>query len=97
MSEEKKVMNGQELENSAGGNSRNGWYLTVGDCNGTYLALRPQPVWDQYHEIMRLYPGYQVWTFGEVVRGTGLNGIPCNYTYVSYNGKWGWANSSFLR
>ena len=70
---------------------------TVGDCGGGYLALRPQPVWDQYHELQRLYPGYKVFTYGAVTRGTGLNGVPCSYTYVRFNDTWGWANSAFLR
>ena len=82
---------------NAGYGSGSGFYMTVGNCNGGYLALRPQPVWDQYHELAQLYPGYQVFTYGATTRGTGLNGIPCTYTYVKWNGIWGWANSSFLR
>ena len=97
MSEEKKVINNEELENVNGGyGSSQGFYMRVGNCNGSYLALRPQPCWDQYNEIMRLWPGYEVFTYGSMTNGTGLNGVPCTYTYVSYNGIWGWANSSFL-
>ena len=97
MSEEKKVINNEELENVNGGyGSGAGFYMTVGNCNGGYLALRPQPYWDQYHELAQLYPGYQVFTYGATTNGTGLNGVPCTYRYVSYNGVWGWANASFL-
>ena len=99
MSEVKKVViDGQELEVVSGGNSGGaGYYMTVGDCGGGYLALRPQPVWDNASEIARLYPGYQVYTYGATTRGTGLYGAPCSYTYVSFNNKWGWVNSNFIR
>ena len=97
MSEEKKVINdGQELGNVNGGYGSNGYYMTVGNCNGSYLALRPQPVWDQYHELGRMWPGNTVFTYGQTTRGTGLNGTPCSYTYVCFNGTWGWANSAFM-
>ena len=97
MSEEKKVLEGQELEDANGGYGNGGYYMTVGPCNGTYLALRPQPIWDQYHELAQMWPGNQVFTYGQTSRGTGLNGVPATYTYVCFNGTWGWANSSFLR
>ena len=79
---DKIIIDGQELENVSGGQAGGGYNLTVGECNGNYLALRPQPVWDQYHELARLYPGYQVMTYGQTTRGTGLQGVPCTYTYV---------------
>ena len=83
MSEEKKVINNEELENVNGGyGGGGGFYMTVGNCNGSYLALRPQPYWDQYHELYQLYPGYQVFTYGETTNGTGLNGTPCTYRFV---------------
>ncbi|MCR4655897.1 MAG: hypothetical protein K5770_06690, partial [Lachnospiraceae bacterium] len=45
----------EEVETVSGGyregDGRGGFYLTVGNCNGSYLALRPQPYWDQYHEL----------------------------------------------
>ena len=81
---------------NAGVGSGSGFYMTVGNCNGGYLALRPEPVWDQYHEILKLWPGYRVFTYGQTTNGTGLNGLPCTYRYVSYNGVWGFANASFL-
>ena len=97
MSEEKKVINNDELENVNGGyGSGSGFYMTVGNCNGSYLALRPQPVWDQYNELAQLYPGNQVFTYGATSNGTGLNGMPCTYRFVSFGGIWGWANASFL-
>ena len=97
MSEEMKVLNNEELEAANGGYGQgSGFYMTVGNCNGSYLALRPQPMWDQYNEIARLYPGYQVFTYGAMQNGTGLNGTPCTYRYVNFNGIWGWANASFL-
>ena len=86
----------EDVEDVSGGHGGAGYYLTVGDCMGGYLALRPEPVWDQYHEIARLFPDYQVFTYGSTTRGTGLNGVSCSYTYVSFNGRWGWANSAFL-
>ncbi len=86
-----------ELEKASGGAGRGtGYYLTVGNCNGSYLALRPDRCWDQYHELAQLWPGYQVFTYGETSNGTGLNGTPCVYRYVCFNGTWGWANSAFL-
>ncbi len=98
--EEKKnpnAMSEEELEEVSGGVGRGaGYEMTVGNCNGGYLALRPVPVWDQYHEVAHLYPGYQVFTYGATTNGTGLNGVPCTYRYVCYNGNWGWANANFL-
>lgn len=97
MSEKMKKIADEELENVNGGvNSGSGFFLHVRDCNGSYLALRPEPHWDQYHEFARLWPGYAVFTYGETTNGTGLNGASCFYTYVNYNGIWGWAASSFL-
>ena len=98
MSEEKIYIDGQDLSKVDGGTAGGaGYTLTVGDCNGSYLALRPEAKWDQYHELARLYPGYQVFTYGATTQGTGLNGVPCSYTYVCFNSIWGWANSAFLR
>ena len=99
MADTKKVIiDGQEIEDVVGGVGINGGYnMTVGDCGGGYLALRPQPVWDNAHELARLYPGYTVFTYGATTRGTGLYGSPCTYTYVNYNGIWGWVNSNFIR
>ena len=96
MSDKKIIVSGQELEDVNGGNGGNGYVMRVGNCNGGYLALRPQPVWDQYHESAQLYPGYEVFTYGATTNGTGLNGVPCVYTYVCFNETWGWANSAFL-
>ena len=98
MADENKInVNDQNLDDVSGGQGGAGYNMTVGPCNGTYLALRPQPVWDQYHELARLYPGYTVFTYGQTTNGTGCQGVPCTYTYVRWNGIWGWANSSFLR
>ena len=97
MSEERKVINNEELDKINGGyGSGSGFFMTVGNCNGGYLALRPQPVWDNDHEIAKLYPGYSVFTYGATTPGTGLYGVPCNYTYVFFNGNWGWVNSNFI-
>ncbi len=96
MADEKKILNDQELDGINAGYGGGGFFMTVGNCNGSYLALRPQPYWDQYHELARLYPGYQVFTYGATTNGTGLNGISCVYRYVCYNGIWGYANASFL-
>lgn len=32
----------------------------------------------------------------ENVNGGAGSGAPCVYTYVCFNGIWGWANSAFL-
>ena len=91
-------MNDEELNIVNGGTGSGvGYYLTVGNCNGHYLALRPQPVWDQYNELARMYPGYRVFTYGATTNGIGLNGVHCVYTYVQFNGIWGWADTCFLR
>ena len=96
MSEEKKVNMNDSMDEVNGGIGGSGFYMTVGNCNGGYLALRPQPVWNQYQELAQLYPGYQVFTYGATTNGTGLNGVPCTYRYVSFNGTLGYANASFL-
>ena len=96
MSEEKKVNMNDSMDEVNGGIGGSGFYMTVGNCNGGYLALRPQPVWNQYQELAQLYPGYQVFTYGATSNGTGLNGVPCTYRYINFNGIWGWANAAFL-
>jgi hypothetical protein len=90
------LLTDEEVETVSGGARDGGFYMSVGNCNGSYLALRPQPVWDQYHEIARLYPSYEVFTYGTIIDGTGVNGTPCKYRYVQYNGIWGYANAAFL-
>jgi len=37
-----------------------------------------------------------IYTYGATTNGTGLNGTPCTYRWVEYNGKCGWADASFL-
>ena len=97
MSEEKIILKNEELESANGGYGQgSGFTMRVGNCNGSYLALRPQPYWDQYNEIAQLWPGYEVFTYGATSNGTGLNGTPCTYRYVQFAGQWGWANASFL-
>ena len=99
MSEEKKMMSVDEMEDAAGGKNHGygfGFYMTVTDCNGTYLALRNATVYDRNNELAQLYPGYSVFTNGNISQGTGINGQPCYCRYVCFNGIWGWANASFL-
>ena len=97
MSEEKKVINNEELDSVNGGyGSGSGFYMTVGNCNGGYLPLRARPFWEENHILAQLLPGYQVFTYGSTTNGTGLNNTPCTYTYVYYDGLWGWADSAFL-
>ncbi len=97
MADEKKVLNNEELGSVDGGTSKaNGWYMTAAVQSG-YLALRPQPTWDQYHELAQIPNGATVYTEGGITNGTGLNGTPCQYRWVCYNGQWGWANAGFLR
>ena len=86
----------EDLDQVSAGAGGIGYNMRVGNCNGGYLALRPEPVWDQYHELAKLYPGYEVFTYGATAHGIGLNGVPCSYTYVNWSGIWGWANSAFL-
>ena len=62
MSEEKKVNMNDSMDEVNGGIGGSGFHMTVGNCNGGYLALRPQPVWNQYQELAQLYPGYQVFS-----------------------------------
>ncbi len=96
MGDEIQIMSEEELQDVIGGVKKNsGWFMTV-NVPKNYLALRPQPYWDQYHEMAQLYPGYQVFTYGEITNGTGLNGAACTYRKVCYNGIWGWANAAYL-
>ena len=96
MEDNNKMSNEELMDVNGGYGSGGGFYMSVGNCNGSYLALRPQPYFDQYHELAQLWPGYQVFTYGETTNGTGQNGSPCTYRHVSYNGVWGWANARFL-
>ncbi len=97
MADEKKVLNSENLESVNGGEGKgSGWYMTAAVQSG-YLALRPNPVWDQYHELAQIPNGATVYTEGGITNGTGLNGTPCKYRWICYNGRWGWANAAFLR
>ena len=96
MADEKKIIvDGQELDDVDGGRGASGYYMTVGSCNGGYLALRPQPVWDQYHEIAQLWPGYQVFTYGATTRGTGLSGVPSGFPSID-KVTMGWQKSDLI-
>ncbi len=87
----------EALDKVAGGEyGDGGYYLTVGNCGGGYLALRPKPIWDRYYELAQLYPGHQVFTYGQTANGAGLNGSPCTYCFVCWNGQWGWADLAYL-
>ncbi len=97
MTDELKALNNEELENVSGGESRaEGWYMSVCLQSG-YLALRPDPAWDQYSELAQIPNGAEVFTNGEITNGTGLNGIPCQYRWIRYGQLWGWANADYLR
>ncbi len=96
--DEKKVLNNAELEQTAGGNSGMGAYtMRVGDCNGSYLALRDVPNANTSRELAQLYPGYEVVTNGETAVGPAVGGGGnCTYIKVRYNGLEGWVHSSFV-
>ncbi len=97
MAVEKKVLHSEELNRMDGGLSRGeGCWMTV-TVPSSYLALRPQPVWNQYHELDQIPNGAQVFTNGQMTNGTTLNGAPCQYRWICYNGQWGWANANNLR
>ena len=91
-------LNDAELQEVSGGygESRNGHWMSVGRCDDGYVALRPQPYYDPYHEFAQLYPGYQVFTYGHLTNGSDRNNDPCRYMYVRYNGIWGWAEEKYL-
>ncbi len=92
-----KAMSEEELEKVSGGYGRGGgYYMTVGNCSYGYLPLLQRPEWDQYNELGQLYPGCPVFTYGETANGIGLNGAPCTYRRVCFNGNWGWADDSCL-
>ena len=82
-----KKINGQELENVAGGvegfNYGNGW-RTVKNLQGGYLALRTAPSFQYENEIIHNGPknGMLVQIVGETVQGTGINGTPATYIRV---------------
>ena len=82
-----KKMNGQELENVAGGvagfNYGNGW-RTVKNLQGGYLALRTAPSFNYENEVIHTGPknGMLVQITGNTVSGTGINGVPATYVWV---------------
>ena len=90
-----KKMNGQELENVAGGvagfNYGNGW-RTVKNLQGGYLALRTAPSFNYENEVIHTGPKN-----GMLVQITG-NGVPATYVWV-YSpdfGVSGYANAYYL-
>ncbi len=96
MADEMKNMNNEELENVNGGTRYGPRSMTVCVQSG-YLALRPQPCWDPYHELAQMPNGATVCTSDQLTHGTGLNGAYCLYRFVQYNGIQGWAEAAYLR
>ena len=82
-----KKINGQELENVAGGvegyNYGNGW-RTVKNLQGGYLAIRTAPSFAYENEVIHNGPknGQLVQITGSTVPGTGINGVPATYVWV---------------
>ncbi len=97
MADEKKVLNNSELDKVDGGMSKAQAFELRVCVDSGYLALRPQPKWDQYNELAQMPNEAIVVTYGEVTNGTGLNGAFCQYRYVYYLGQGGWANAAYLR
>ena len=98
-----KKINGQELENVAGGvegfNYGNGW-RTVKNLQGGYLALRTAPSFQYENEVLHNGPknGMLVQITGGTVQGTGINGTPATYVWV-YSpdfGISGYANAYYI-
>ncbi len=98
MTDEKKVLNDVDLENVSGGTQGSFCELTVcrTEDGCAYLALRPQPYYDPYHELAQLSPGTNVFTDGSITSGTNRNGGYCQYRRVTYNNITGWANAGCL-
>ncbi len=96
MAENKKALNEMELENANGGLGLSGRTATIVNCAGTYVALRSSATYNPGNELAQLYEGYTVYTEGAVVPGSGINNAPCYYLKASYNGIWGYVNTSFV-
>ena len=103
MTEIRKI-NGQELENVAGGEGYNydfnsGW-RTVKNIQSGYLAIRTAPTFAYENEVIHKGPtnGQKVQITGSTVQGTGINGVPATYVWV-YSpdfGVSGYVNTYFL-
>ena len=92
-------LNDNELQEVSGGYGERrsgGYWMGVGHSEEGYVALRPQPYYDPYHEFAQLYPGCQVYTYGSMTGGTGRNGSKRTYMYVCFQGTWGWVDASCL-
>ena len=98
-----RKINGQELENVAGGvegfNYGNGWRTVKGLPSG-YLAIRTAPSFAYENEIIHNGPknGQLVQITGNTVKGTGINGVPATYVWV-YSpdfGVSGYVNAYFI-
>ena len=98
-----RKINGQEVENVAGGvegyNYGNGW-RTVNGLPGGYLAIRTAPSFQYENEIIHNGPknGQLVQIVGEYVQGTGINGTPATYVrvYSPDYGITGLANAAYI-
>ena len=103
MTEIKKI-NGQELENVAGGEGysydyNSGW-RTVKNIQSGYLAIRTAPSFAYENEVIHKGPtnGQKVQITGSTVKGTGINGVPATYVWV-YSpdfGVSGYVNTYFI-
>ena len=99
--EEFKKINEEELENAAGGAAAsNPNRRVVCNLQGGYLAVRTAPSFQYENEkqACKLHNGDVVQITGDYVSGTGLNGIPATYVWITdpKTGISGYVNAYYL-
>ncbi len=100
MSDFEKI-EGQELEEAAGGVGAKGVYKTVANLPSGYLAVRTAPEAKYENEIQstKLYNGDVVQITGNYVQGTTFGGGAATYVwvFVPKTGVSGYVNAAFLK
>ena len=91
-----KLQSDAELEQVAGGYSRDGWVTVTGLHKG-FLALRTAPGYDRANEIIgsESYNGDRL----QVIGGStvGFDGETYIQVYNPRTGKSGWTNARYIR
>ena len=84
-----KKLNNDDLENVAGGYGPDGDWKIATACvkEGTFLALRSYPGYDDSNIIDEIYNGCRFSVYPEKWSG--------DYVWAYYNGNEGWANSNY--
>lgn len=101
MADEKKIMVNEADLSAVSGGTDDGTFtqrLTVGGCDGGYIALRSSPTYDDNNELEPLYDGTVLYSDGTTEMGFRFNQSSCTYVHVKVEktNTIGWVDSKYV-